>query len=146
VDATTREDLAEIEQGADYDLSSMGDQLTIRVDSNVPISRVRFQWVDNGKLIVHREGQSPYVMAGEGSDNGFEPIPYLATEGIKMVAVDVYLDEKVVPQRKVLFFDMTGGEEIKPDQAEERKEMSLASLLNMFLDKVVSVFPILGGE
>jgi hypothetical protein len=146
VDATTREDLVEIEQGSDYDLSSMGDLLTIRVDSNVPISRVRFQWVDDGKLIIHTEARSPYVMAGEGSDNGFEPIPYLATEGIKMVAVDVFLDEKVVPQRKVLFFDMTGGEGIKPDEAEERKEISLSSLLDMFMDKIVSVFPILGDK
>jgi hypothetical protein len=146
VDATTREDLVEIEQGSDYDVSSMGDLLTIRVDSNVPISHVRFQWVVDGKLIVHREGQAPFVMAGEGSDNGFEPVPYLATEGIKMVAVDVFLEEKVVPQRKVLFFDMTGGEGIQPDEADERKEISLTSLLDMFLDKVVSVFPILGGK
>lgn len=143
VDAATKKVVAEIVQGTDYDLSTISKMLTIRVDTVEPVSHVRFQWIANGKLIKHTERLSPYVMAGELSD-AFIPVPYLATEGIKMVAVDVFLKENVILERKVLFFDMTASVEVKPDGL-ERPDTPLSSLLQNFLDTIGSVFPRLAG-
>jgi hypothetical protein len=134
VDAITKEVVAEIKQGSVYFLTTMSKLLTIRVDTVVPVSRVRFQWIANGKLFKHTERLLPYVMAGEDSGT-FVPIPYLATDGIKMVAVDVFHRDNGTMQRKVLFFDMTENGSVNAD-ATESTEMSLPSLVKKFLDNL----------
>jgi hypothetical protein len=111
--------------------------LTIRVDTVVPVSRVRFQWIANGKLFKHTERLLPYVMAGEDSGT-FVPIPYLATDGIKMIAVDVFHIDNGTMQRKVLLFDMTANGIVETDAAESN-EISLASLVRKFLDNLVNL-------
>lgn len=120
VDATTGETLAELKRGMSYDLDALGNLLTVRLDTiGDSAGHVRFQWVQDGGITTHIDRNAPFVMAGKEAPQLFVPVPYLATEGLKMLSVEVYHQQNYVLERKVFFFDMTSGGSVLEDSVED---------------------------
>lgn len=120
INAASGSKLAQLETGTEYDISVVGDDLSILVETSGTMTHVRFNWMGATQV----EGREPYVMAGKDAmNNRYYSVPYLSRIGEKIVEIDLFNGSERIEMRELSFgvidsdFDLLSKDFIFADSA-----------------------------